>query len=274
MISCMPESIVNQLFEAIRTGDIASVSQLLLEHPEYVNVQEAPKHDSPQPIHAAAETGQLEIVKLLVASGATVYSHPFCSYPAVIRAAWAKQSHVVDYFLSEIPHLAEGTGGIGVTCNLAGRQGWKDQVQRHIERDPLAVDQRGWIGDTPLHWPAHNGYIEIVQMLLDAGADPNIEENNWIGGTPVHWASERHAVILQMLADKGGDMNARVTRPGSHHLGATPLIWCAKQEDDSVEAACMLLDLGADPSLTDAIGKTALDYARPGIAVLLSQRMS
>jgi hypothetical protein len=34
-----------------------------------------------------------------------------------------------------------------------GRQGWVEIVRKHIERDPLAVHQRGWIGDTPLHWP-------------------------------------------------------------------------------------------------------------------------
>jgi hypothetical protein len=43
-------------------------------------------------------------------------------------------------------------------------------VRKHIERDPLSVHQRGWIGDTPLHWPSHNNNVEIVTMLLDAGA--------------------------------------------------------------------------------------------------------
>ena len=58
-----------------------------------------------------------------------------------------------------------------MTINLAARQGWADLVQRHIEIDRLAVHQRGWIGDSPLHWPAHNGNAEIVGILLDAGAD-------------------------------------------------------------------------------------------------------
>lgn len=82
-------------------------------------------------------------------------------------------------------------------------------------------------------------------------------------------ASEQHAEILEVLADAGGDVNARVTRPDSHHLGATPLIWCAKQRDDSAEAAQTLLKLGADPNLTDAEGKKAIDYAGPKISAVL-----
>lgn len=87
--------------------------------------------------------------------------------------------HVVDYFLNEIPMEADGTQGLGVTINLAARAGWTEIVRKHIEKDPLSVHQRGWIGDTPLHWPCHNGHTDIVTMLtrllLEAGADPTIK---------------------------------------------------------------------------------------------------
>ena len=148
-----------------------------------------------------------------------------------------------------------------MTCNLAARQGWIDLVRSHIERDPLAVHQRGWIGDTPLHWPSHNGFIEIVRLLLDRGADPNAHEINWIGGTPLHWASERHPDIVRILIASGARVNERVTRPGSDHLGATPLIWCARQKDDSGAVAEALLQAGADSTLRDAKNRTAEDWA-------------
>jgi ankyrin repeat protein len=57
-------------------------------------------------------------------------------------------------------------------------------------------------------------------------------------------------------------VDARVTLEGSSMLGATPLIWCAKQRDDCGAAAEMLLKFGADPSLKDANGMTALDHAK------------
>ena len=106
---------------------------------------------------------------------------------------------------------------------------------------------RGWIGDTPLHWPAHNGHIEIVRLLLEHGADPTQHEINWIGGSPLHWASEREPEICQMLIDAGAEVNARIDRPGSSHLGGTPLHWCARQPEDCGKAIEVLLKNGGDP---------------------------
>ncbi len=257
------------IFHAIRTGDTTKTELIFREHPEWIElrnpdcqVEGSQSWDELKPIHTAAKFGHLGIVKLLVELGAEVYSHPLASYPAVILADWAGHKNVVDYFLKEIPDKAEGTLQLGITCNLAGRQGWFDLVKAHIERDPLAVHQRGWIGDTPLHWPAHNGYISIVKLLLDHGADPNAQEVNWIGGTPLHWASECHADIVTLLIQAGARVNERVERPGSHHLGGTPLIWCARQRDDSGEVAKTLLEAGADASLKDSHGKTARDWAQ------------
>jgi ankyrin repeat protein len=44
-----------------------------------------------------------------------------------------------------------------------------------------------------LHWPAHNGFVEIVEVLLDAGAAIDADEINCYGGKPLHWASEHAA---------------------------------------------------------------------------------
>ena len=257
----------DQVFDAIRDGDTDEVSNWFKAHPELVSLKnpaanpESSRWDEISPIHAAAKFGRLELVRILVELGAEVYSNPWSTYPAVIVAAWANQTHVVEYFLQEIPEKADGTNGLGVAANLAGRQGWTDIVRKHIEIDPLTPHQRGWIGDTPMHWPAHNGFPEIVKMLLNAGGDPNAHVLNWIGGTPLHWASERNADIIRMLVAAGARVNEQVYRHDSSLLGATPLIWCAKQPDDCAECASALLELGADPTITDAEGKRAIDYA-------------
>ena len=43
--------------------------------------------------------------------------------------------------LNEIPEKADGTQGLGIMANLAARLGYEDIVRKHIERDPLVVDQ-------------------------------------------------------------------------------------------------------------------------------------
>ena len=105
--------------------------------------------------------------KLLVERGAEVYTNPMNTYPPVIQAAWNDHQEVVNYFLHEIPEKADGTNKLGVTIKLAAREGWIEIVRKRIAADPLSVHQRGWIGDTPLHWPSHNGFVEIVELLLD-----------------------------------------------------------------------------------------------------------
>jgi ankyrin repeat protein len=183
------------------------------------------------------------------------------TYPPVMEAAWNGHQAVVDYFLREIPEKADGTNKLGVAINLAARKGWADIVRRHIAADPLSVHQRGWIGDTPLHWPAHNGNVEIVELLLDAGAAIEADETNCYGGKPLHWASEHSPTTVELLLNRGADVHARNVKPDSDFSGMTPLIMNATQKDDCAEVAELLIDAGADVHATDAKGKTALDYA-------------
>jgi ankyrin repeat protein len=149
-----------------------------------------------------------------------------------------------------------------VAINLAARQGWVDIVRKHIERDPLAVHQRGWIGDTPLHWPSHNNHTEIVTMLLDAGAEIESDEINCYGGKPLHWASEHAPGTVRVLLDRGANVNSRNIKADSEFFGMTPLIMNATQKNDCSEVTELLIRAGADIAAVDARGKTALHHAR------------
>jgi ankyrin repeat protein len=251
------------IFESIREGDVERVRQLLDERPFLIHVENTEKEAwrERKVMNCAAHNGHLDIVKLLVERGAEVYSHPFANYPPVIDAAWAGHQDVVDYFLNEIPDRAAGTNGIGVAINLAAREGWTDIVRKHIEKDPLSVHQRGWIGDTPLHWPSHNGHVEIVEMLLDAGADIEADEVTWSGGKPLHWASEHEPSTVEVLLKRGAEVNSRNVMKGSDFEGVTPLIMNATQKNDCAEVTELLIEAGADVQAKDAQGKTALQHA-------------
>lgn len=253
--------ITQSIFSGILAGDIEAVARMLDADPGLVHAHNGDPDDDWTTLQCAAATGQLRICKLLVERGAEVYTNPMNTYPPVMQAAWNRHQEIVDYFLREIPEKAAGTNGIGVTLNLAARQGWLDLVHNHIAADPLSVHQRGWIGDTPLHWPAHNGYVEIVEALLDAGAAIEADEINCYGGKPLHWASEHSPGTVGLLLRRGADVNARNLKRNSEFYGMTPLIMNATQKDDCATVTELLLQAGADLGAVDAKGKSALDYA-------------
>jgi ankyrin repeat protein len=256
-------AVTQAIFPAIEVGDLEMVRRLLDEDPGLVHV----RHADPQlhhwtPLQFAAAKDGLAACRLLVERGAEVYTNPMNTYPPVMQAAWNKHAEVVKFFLDEIPDKAEGTNGLGVAINLAARQGWVDIVREHIECDPLAVHQRGWIGDTPLHWPSHNNYPEIVTMLLDAGAEIEADEINCYGGKPLHWASEHAPAAVRVLLDRGADVDSRNCKADSEFCGMTPLIMNATQKNDCSEVTELLINAGADIAAVDAHGKTAFGHAR------------
>lgn len=252
-----------RIFDPIERGEIEEVRSLLDNDPMLVHARHAdPKLDHWTPLQLAAARGKLEICKLLVERGAEVYTNPMNTYPPVMDAYWNKHQEVVDYFLHEIPEKADGTNRLGVAINLAGRAGWSDIVKKHIEADPLSVYQRGGIGDSPLHWPAHNNNVEIVGILLDAGANMEADETNCYGGKPLHWASEHAPATVELLLQHGADVNSRNMKADSEFFRMTPLIMNATQRNDCAEVTELLLAAGADIKATDALGRTALDHAQ------------
>ena len=53
-------------------------------------------------------------------------------------------------------------------------------------------------GNTPIHYAAEKGHIEIVQLLMSSTDNPNAVDN--AGFTPIHYAAANgHVEIAQLL---------------------------------------------------------------------------
>lgn len=258
-----------EIKQLIRSGNLEQVRTALQTQPDLLHTHDpdGDQWEERTAVHCAARHGRLDILKSLVEQGAEVYSNPMCTYPAVFVADCHRYhsdrpdaQHIVDYFLREIPDKAAGTWGLGATINIAARQGWTEIVRQHIERDPLAVHQRGWIGDTPLHWSSHNGHADIVLLLLEAGADIEADEINCYGGKPLHWASEHEPQIVQLLLSAGADVNSQNIKQDSEFFRITPIQMNVLMRDDCAEVTKLLLEAGADTSVTHK-GKTLVQIA-------------
>jgi ankyrin repeat protein len=104
-------------------------------------------------------------------------------------------------------------------------------------------------GESPLMIAALKGRLNFVKKLIARGADVNKP-----GWTPLHYAATGgHLEIMALLLDQNAYIDAASPN------GTTPLMMAAQYA--SADAVKLLLDAGADPSLKNQLGLTAIDFA-------------
>ena len=68
---------------------------------------------------------------------------------------------------------------------------------------------RGFNDSTPLCEAASFGRREVVQLLLQNGADPDKADKLGLQKTPLHWAAMTgHSGVVEVLLDGGADLNS------------------------------------------------------------------
>ncbi|HEY3853958.1 MAG TPA: ankyrin repeat domain-containing protein [Verrucomicrobiae bacterium] len=120
-----------------------------------------------------------------------------------------------------------------------------------------------YVGDTALHLAAGGYRIEIVRVLLAAGADPNSTANHRQSG-PLHyaadgrlghpsWEPKKQVETIQCLLDAGADINA------GDKNGDTPMHRAVRTR--SAAAVKYLLQRGGDATLKNKPGSTPFHLA-------------
>jgi ankyrin repeat protein len=135
--------------------------------------------------------------------------------------------------------------------NVVAKFGGMQDVEQVFQRDPAALNGQDDEGMTPLACAIVQEQVDVVQFLLDKGADPNIPNKN--GLTPLEHACGRDKtngmILAKLLLAKGASVNAtNVT-----DFTITPLDWAISA--DNTELVKLLLDHGA------IIGATFLSSA-------------
>lgn len=183
----------DRLLAAVRAGDIAAARELLEADRALANTADA---KGVLPLVEASDRGNLELVRLLLDSGAD----PVLGDP--LLAATHAGPHKTGPALDVVELLlARGAPNDLFTHAALGRL---DELAREIAG--VDLEARGPANSTLLFLALWNGHLKAVQLLLDAGADPNPicreGESAWQLAFKHVW-SRPHRAIARLLLERG-----------------------------------------------------------------------
>jgi ankyrin repeat protein len=151
--------------EALRTGDLEAVREIVSDDPRRMEE----KLEKARPLHVAAAAGHLEIVRLLVEHGADLeWRDPRRKLAPI---GWANESGHTPV----VRWLFEA--GSPADFHEAAAYGFVERVREALDEDPSRVDETAGPG-TALHHAALWGHPEVVELLLERGADPSIRNGD------------------------------------------------------------------------------------------------
>ncbi len=114
-----------------------------------------------------------------------------------------------------------------------------------------------------LHATARAGDVEMLTMLVEDGAPVGSADDS--KSSPLHTAIEHEQLnCVRVLVRLGADINARnmaEQTPLHHAVDVVVDAWEQIEKPPDVENIRLLLELGADRSLTDDEGQTPRDWA-------------
>lgn len=199
-----------QACEVVRRGDQTEARAFFDASPDLVN---AGDERGNRPLHVAVEEYNLEMTALLLDKGAE---------PDPVRWDGCKPLHLAVFRARKtrgrLNPLLTGyliARGAEYSMTVACALGDERRVRKLLEKDRNLSGDQDSCGFSPLFSAAGQGYIDIVQLLLDHGADPNAAEHNAPRGHALYEAvAGNHLETAKLLLDHGADPNAPVESSG------------------------------------------------------------
>ncbi|KAK3279704.1 hypothetical protein CYMTET_12424, partial [Cymbomonas tetramitiformis] len=210
---------------------------------------------SMSPLQFAAREGHVGVVHVLIKAGADLNFKPTsgtltplmlaskAGYETIVAALIqaGAEAEIRGYDSNTALHFAAFEGHSGATKALL-----------HGGAD-INAPGRNQLHDTPLHMACCTGFVDVVGVLLQHGAEVDLQ--NGLGKTPLHTATIwGHAKIVAMLAAAGADVNLEGPRK------VTALHMAGSQGRAGV--AEVLLQAGADVAARNMDHDTPLCLAQ------------
>ena len=247
------------IFDAAKEGDAEQVRKILDKDPSLVNARYKNSLYREQTALHLASTA--EVVEILIAAGAELEARETVGLTPLHTAANAEVAQALIDAGAEVMaenskgltplHLAENAAvaevliANGADVDYVKVPEWRD---RSVNKKPLK--------DTPLYWAILNGKPDVVQVLLEYGANYNqpLSHNR----TLLHHAAQygNRAETIDILLEYFSDIDHR------DEYGATPLHIAVI--NDKLAATEQLILAGADLNARINKGVKVFEIAGPG----------
>ncbi|EJF64724.1 ankyrin, partial [Dichomitus squalens LYAD-421 SS1] len=175
---------------------------------------------------------------------------------------WAASSGSVDivrFLIDQKADVNRGDSGGWTPLHIASSGGF-DDVVRELLGAGAEVNRTNDKGITPLHYAASKSRIEIGKLLIARGADINARDK--ANQTPLHRAATTGSTgfINLLLNPPEGSPKTRLNT--ADRVGNTPLHLA--MESAHAEAACLLIEAGADRERENLDGEMPEDLEGVG----------
>jgi len=269
-----------------------------------VNIDEKNGQQENTALVKACFDGSLDIAKVLVDAGANMNLKTKDKISPLLYAVEYKHKHIVEYLISKGVNIDEKNGQVentalikacengsldiakvlvdaGANINLKSKAGFaplymavdkkhKPIVEYLISKGVNVNEKNGLDNGSALYLASYNGSLEIVTMLVDAGADVHLKPIH--GYSPLYAAFEnKHKPIMEYLISKGARVDEK-NGPGE----ITVLYQACTDSSLDIDIVNLFVDAGADVNSKTKAGYTPLFLAvqnkrKPIVEYLISK---
>ncbi|XP_041481439.1 histone-lysine N-methyltransferase EHMT2-like isoform X2 [Lytechinus variegatus] len=251
------------LYMASTNGEVDKVLQMLSEgfDPNY----RFPSHNLETPLHGAASKGHLDIICLLLQSGANIDAVD-ANLATPLHSA-ADNSHLtcVQYLVTCGANVNHKDDEGSTVLHISTKNGNMEMLGYLLTLNKIDLnlqDNGGW---TPVIWGADYKNAVSVRYLLEHGADPFVRDKEQNIG--LHWAAYSGCQdVMEVFLNNNKDNTDHLNALNVH--GDTPLHISARE--NHYGCAMQLLVRHADVTIKNNENELALDCSKPKSDVYLA----